>query len=81
MIQVIEVLTLERAINCPDIRDRLEDRFVLIYSGEHKTYWRPDAAGYTEDKEQAGVYSFQLAFKKTRHCGPEKKIEFHMVSF
>jgi hypothetical protein len=29
----------------------------IIWSNEHKAYWRPNAAGYTKAKSQAGRYS------------------------
>jgi hypothetical protein len=51
---------------------------VLIWSGEHLAWWRPNAAGYTTVRENAGVYLFEDAYDRTRHCGPEKKIEYYL---
>ncbi len=48
---------------------------VLIWSGEHRAYWRRNAQGYTTEISHAGIYSREDAIASTRHCGPEKKIE------
>jgi hypothetical protein len=48
---------------------------VVIWSDEHRAYWRPDAAGYTKDIAKAGRYARQDATRRTSHCGPEKAIE------
>jgi len=53
---------------------------VYIWSREHRMYWRPGAAGYTKDTAAAGVYDFEDAYKRTKHCGPEKMIEYHRVT-
>jgi hypothetical protein len=49
---------------------------VLIRSGEHSAWWRPDAAGYTDDRTQAGIYDFLDAYERTVHCGREKRISY-----
>lgn len=33
----------------------------LIYSYEHKAWWKPGKRGYSEDIGEAGVYSFEYA--------------------
>jgi len=52
---------------------------VHIYSRQWNTWWRPDGNGYTNEIEEAGIYTFEDAWRRTCHCGPEKKIEFHSV--
>ncbi len=52
-----------------------ESKYVLIWSGEHGCYWRPDAAGYTTRLSAAGIYERSEAERLTAHCGPEKRIE------
>lgn len=38
----------------------------LIWSNEHRAWWRPDARGYTLDIERAGRYSRDEAIKHSR---------------
>lgn len=53
----------------------IETEHVLIWSGEHNCYWRPDASGYTSRAKAAGIYTRADAERMTSHCGPEKRIE------
>lgn len=48
---------------------------VVIWSGEHSAYWRPNGAGYTTVVEDAGRFTREEAEERTRACGPEKQIE------
>ena len=47
---------------------------VVIWSGEHRLYWRPNCRGYTNDILEAGVYDARDALANTIHCDPSKKI-------
>lgn len=71
-----DVITLEwlREIGGPRI-----DPAVRIWSGEHRAWWRPSGAGYTTELAAAGVYGLRQAYEATRHCGPEKRIRYHVV--
>jgi len=69
-------LSLEDALDNGFGRKELEGKMVLIWSGEHRLFWRGDASSYTPKIGDAGVYDFMDAFQKTKHCGPEKKIIF-----
>ena len=51
-------------------------QLVLIFAGQHRTFWRANGSGYTYDVDQAGVYTLEDAYKRTRHCGSEKEICF-----
>ncbi len=55
-------------------------RNVRIWSQEHRAWWRPDGAGYTDDEAQAWVVDFPRAYETTEHCGPEKKISYFAVT-
>lgn len=55
-------------------------RPVRIWSDEHRAYWREGGAGYTAQPHQAGVYTFNDAYSRTRHCGPEKGIVYEIVT-
>lgn len=48
---------------------------VMIWSGEHRMWWRPEGKGYTAKSAVAGRYTREDAESRTSHCGPEKKIE------
>ena len=58
---------------------RFRGRDVRIWSAEHRLYWRPNGQGYTSDRSEAGVYKFEDAVRRTRHCGPEKRIFYELV--
>lgn len=49
---------------------------VLIWSSQHKAYWRAGRNGYTHNIKEAGIYTLQDAYNATSHCGPEKQISF-----
>jgi hypothetical protein len=49
---------------------------VRIYSAEHRAYWRGSGSGYTENPLESNVMCLSDAFNKTRHCGPEKRIQY-----
>lgn len=51
-------------------------RNVLIWSGEHRAWWRPNAEGYTVGSSQAWIIDFPTAYDYTKRCGSEKKISF-----
>jgi hypothetical protein len=60
--------------------ERHRPSIVLIWSDEHKAWWRPDAAGYTTVRDNAGRYHIEDARKRTAHCDPEKGIRFHVAA-
>jgi hypothetical protein len=47
----------------------------LIWSGEHRAWWRPDARGYCNVAGGAGRYTRQGAQAWLDHAGPEKQLE------
>jgi hypothetical protein len=57
-----------------------ENPIVLIWSGEHRAYWRPLGQGYTTDRDSAGRWWLEDAKRQVAHCGPEKGIELHRAS-
>lgn len=68
-----------KGVACQKERWFLGKKKVYIWSAEHCGYWRSDAAGYTCLADDAGVYDYEDARRRTWHCGPEKKIVFEMV--
>ena len=53
---------------------------VLIWSGEHRAWWRPNGQGYTADRDCAGRWWANEARAMTAHCGPEKRIVLHRAA-
>ena len=53
----------------------------VIWSGEHRAYWRANGSGYTTILEAAGIYSRSDALARIGGCGPEKKIEIRPITF
>jgi hypothetical protein len=70
--------TLERLKRWPQLMGRFPK--VRIYSAQWSAYWRGTGNGYTEHPEASHVWDIQEAFEQTRHCGPEKLIQFRMVN-
>jgi len=58
---------------------KLKGANVYIWSGQWGMYWRPNAAGYTPNKTEAGVYTISDAYEATSHCGWEKRIAYEVV--
>lgn len=58
----------------PDLKKGMHGKPVFIWSNEHKMWWKPNAAGYTDDRSMAGVYKFEEALSASFHAGPEKEI-------
>src|SRR5712691_6450786 len=54
---------------------------VMIWSQEHRAWWRPQALGYTNLKREAWVVNFPTAYDQTKHCSPEKKISYYTAPF
>ncbi|MEK7125081.1 MAG: hypothetical protein AAB864_01665 [Patescibacteria group bacterium] len=51
-----------------------ESENVLIWSGEHRAYWSPNHAGYTDSACHAGRYDRKEAERILAGCGPEKEL-------
>lgn len=68
---------LERLERWPGLKNKFVGKKVYIISDGW--YWRPDAAGYTSDGLEAGVYDFEDAWRRSSHCGPEKRIVYKKV--
>lgn len=52
---------------------------VRIRSGRG-VWWRAGGHGYTDQVHEAGVYTFEEAWKASSHCGPEKGIVYEVLS-
>jgi hypothetical protein len=53
-----------------------DNRIVLIWSDEHRAWWKPTANGYTDDRDEAGRWWLKDAWLQTKHCDPSKRIMF-----
>lgn len=71
--------TLERLKRWPSLRKGWEGKQVRIWSAQWDMYWRDGGNGYTSDGLEAGVFMFEDAFGRTRHCGPEKQVHYRLV--
>lgn len=65
-------LTQQHLLKHPEKINRFNK--VRIWSNEWKQWWKPKAQGYSPDIKDAGIYDAKDAFRRVRHCGPEKKI-------
>ena len=70
--------TLERIKRWPHLATRFQK--VRIYSGQWKAFWRVSGQGYTENPEESDILDIDVAVAKTRHCGPEKQIQYVAVN-
>jgi hypothetical protein len=52
---------------------------VRIYSDQWGAFWRSGRAGYTSQRNEAGIYTFAEAFDATCHCGSEKHIYYQFI--
>lgn len=51
-----------------------------IWSGQWQSYWRANAGGYTNQRDEAGVYEVSDAVSRVLHCGLEKKIQLLLTT-
>jgi hypothetical protein len=64
----------------PTIAEYFASDPCLIWSGEHRWWWRADGYGYTADRARAGRYTIGDAYARTRHCDPTKAIAFERLA-
>ena len=56
------------------------DTKVRIYSREHHAWWGSNGSGYAIQRDEAGVYTFEDAWRRSSHCDPSKGIEYEIIS-
>ena len=79
-VKVKQRITLEEAKENEGKRDQvMRASKVLLWSGQWMAWWRPDASGYTDEMDRAGVYSGEKAWTDGKHCGPEKKLAYDIL--
>jgi hypothetical protein len=66
--------TLERIKRWPKLIERFTR--VRIFSVEHDAFWKGTGQGYTDKPEESTPLPMEDAFKRTKHCGKEKMIQF-----
>lgn len=67
-------LTLLKEEDRQKIFDKKGDK--LVYIDSKGGFYRPDARGYTDKKEEAWVLPLRDAYDHTKHCGEEKRVRF-----
>ncbi len=70
-------LTQQHLLRNPEKLDKFNK--VLIWSKEWKAWWRGGGSGYTDDVKLAGIWDASEAWKRVRHCGPEKGIVLQSI--
>lgn len=63
----------------PKLTGGLVGRTVRIWSGERKGWWRPNAAGYTNNWSVAWRLPFEEAFAQVEYSSADKQIAFEVV--
>ncbi len=43
------------------MEEPMAEQLFYIWSGKEKSWWRPDAAGYTKKRMEAGIYTLAEA--------------------
>lgn len=64
----------------PETLERAGEVPFRIWSAEHGAYWRSGGSGYVACPCAAGLFTLADAYRQTKHCGPEKRIEFERTS-
>jgi len=72
-------ISLQWVKRSPRIRAYVERRTVHIWTDEWMAWWRPNCAGYTDEKSLAGIYSGKQAIDVSHHAGPEKQIFYEVI--
>lgn len=72
------IVTLERIARSPRAKEWLFAKPCVHIIGDG-WYWRPEGAGYTDQRDRAWIVSGQVAWDLTHHCGPEKRIRFEII--
>jgi hypothetical protein len=75
-LQIINRLRFNKSKHIQTFLEKNKQRNVLIFSGQWDSFCRENQSGYTYNKSDAGIYTFEEAFNSTLHCGNEKQI-FH----
>lgn len=63
----------------PELLADLEGKMVRIWTGQWRAWWLPLGCGYTLNKDEAGIYDFDDAYSRTRHCDVEKQIIYEVA--
>jgi len=69
-------IRLEKLKRYPALKRHVLGKNVRIWSAQWEMWWRENAQGYTPDKSEAWVTTFEHAWDVSAHAGPEKQIEY-----
>lgn len=60
--------------------ESLAKHMVMIWSGEHKKWWLKNGCGYSDNIMDAGLYTFEDAWRSSSHCDPSKQIVYCVLA-
>jgi hypothetical protein len=64
----------------PTIAAAFAEDQCLIWSSEHRLYWRAGGHGYVAADYDAGRFTLAEAYSRTKHCDPSKGIMFERAA-
>ncbi len=74
------LLERDRKEKTKEFVEKNKGKQVYIYSGQWGAYWRTNNRGYTDQRDEAGIYDIEKAWDLISCNGPEKLTELRLVA-